>query len=81
VNGTGQPRFPEVEVSLRSNNPVALIAAVRLALRQAHVDQELIGEFSDRAFETADPQRQRRVCRSWVSISSGSGAAESVSGG
>ena len=63
-----EPRYPDLEVSLHSDNPLALIAAVRQALRQARVERQLIGEFSDAAFHHANPEERRRVCRRWVSV-------------
>lgn len=70
MSATAHPRYPDVEVMLHSENPLALIAAVRQALRQARVDREEIGEFSDLAFRSTDPQHRREVCRSWVSVRS-----------
>ena len=68
MSSTVGPRYPELEVSVRSENPLALIAAVRQALRQARIDRDEIGEFSDAAFRDASPDRRRAVCRSWVSV-------------
>jgi hypothetical protein len=68
VSQNGSPRYPELEVSIRSENPLALIAAVRQALRQARIDRREIGEFSDAAFREPSPDRRRAVCRSWVSV-------------
>ena len=69
MRGAGEPRYPGVEVSTRSENPIALIAAVRQALRQARVERDEIGRFSDLAFGSADPAKRLAVCSSWVSVS------------
>jgi hypothetical protein len=68
VKRSGEPRYLGVEVSTRSENPIALIAAVRHALRQAGVDRDEIGRFSDLAFDSADPAERLAVCSSWVSV-------------
>ena len=68
MSPTVGPRYPELKVSTRSENPLALIAAVRQALRQARIDRDEIGKFSDAAFQDPSPDRRRAVCRSWVSV-------------
>lgn len=64
------PLHPTVRVSIRSSNPLALIAAIRLALRRAGVDRDEIARFSDQALSTSDVERQLQVCRSWVWLDS-----------
>ncbi len=62
------PRYPEIHVRLRSRNPYALISAVRLALRQAQVDEAEVFRFTEEALETEEPQRMREVCGHWADV-------------
>ncbi len=62
------PRYPEIHVRLRSRNPYALISAVRLALRQAQVDEAEVFRFTEEALETEEPQRMREVCGNWADV-------------
>ena len=59
------PRYPEIEVRLASDKPLALIGATREALRRAGVPKPEIHDFSARAFASDDPYA---VCRQWVRI-------------
>jgi len=63
-----RPQYPEIHVHTESDNPFALVAAVRLALRQAHIDHPEIERFSYEALSDNDPASSRRVCRSWVRV-------------
>jgi len=60
------PRYPEISVESHSHNPLALVAAVREALRLAHVETSEISRFSDQALTAPEPRRIREVCRKWV---------------
>ena len=62
------PRYPEIHVRLRSRNPYALISAVRLALRQAHVGEAEVFRFTEEALENEEPRRMREVCDSWADV-------------
>ena len=62
------PRYPDIQVRLRSRNPYALISAVRLALRQAHVDEAEVLRFTEEALEEEEPRRMRQVCDSWADV-------------
>ena len=62
------PRYPQVQVTLHSRNPCALIGAVRQALRAAGVDRDEIRTFSRQAFECTDEDRVRAVCHQWASL-------------
>ena len=62
------PRYPDIHVRLRSNNPFALVSAVRLALRSSEVDQTEINRFTEEALETEEPQRMRRICSNWAEV-------------
>ena len=55
-------------MNLRSDNPYAVISAVRLALRQSRIDADEIARFSDEAFETEEPRQMRAVCESWAKV-------------
>ena len=61
------PRYPTIRVHTRSRNPITLIAAVRAAMRKAHVDRSQIREFSDQVFDD-DARAPERVCREWVEV-------------
>ncbi len=62
------PRYPEVHIRLRSQNPFALISAVRLALRQSQVEASEIYRFTEEALANEDPTRMRQVCAAWAEI-------------
>ncbi len=62
------PRYPELRVAVRSDNPLALVAATRAELRLAGVDATEIRDFSDQALSTGvDRELVRQVVREWVS--------------
>ncbi len=63
------PRYPDIQVRLHSQNPYALISAVRLALRQAHVDESEVFRFTEEALEVEEPRRMRAVCDNWADVS------------
>ena len=62
------PRYPDIHVRLRSNNPFALVSAVRLALRSSDIDQREINRFTEEALESEEPQRMRRICSDWAEV-------------
>lgn len=61
-------RYPQIWVRVRSSNPLAVISAVRSALRQAGVERTEIERFSRQAFTTHDLDELGSICRSWVSV-------------
>ncbi len=63
-----KPRYPQIHVRIRSANPLALVGAVRHALRRAGIDRPEIRRFSEEAFEEPSAERQRDVCRHWVKV-------------
>ena len=63
-----QPRYPQIFVEVQSPNPLALVAAVREALRLAHVKRSEINEFSNEAFASDSPREVRQVCQEWVTL-------------
>lgn len=62
------PRYPQIHVRVRSANPLALVGAVRYALRRAGIERPEIRRFSEEAFDEPSPDRQREVCRHWVRV-------------
>jgi hypothetical protein len=60
--------YPEIRVSVRSRNPLALVAAVREELRRARVERAEIQRFSDQALTSKDRKNVRRVCQEWVTV-------------
>lgn len=64
----GGPRYPQLRVSLRTRNPLALVSATRLALRRAGTDRTEIERFTRDALTSADP---RGLCREWVRLEVG----------
>lgn len=62
------PRYPQIQVRIASRNPLALVAAVRFALRQARVDPGEIQRFSEEALAIPGGDSRRRVCARWVDV-------------
>lgn len=59
------PRYPQLSVSLRSENPLALVSATRLALRRSGAKRREIEQFTHDALASDDP---RELCSRWVRI-------------
>ena len=64
------PRYPDIEIRLRSHNPFAWVSAVRQALRHSGIEEAEIRAFTADALDTADPGQIRQVCASWAEIKS-----------
>ena len=63
------PRYPSVQVELNSSHPLALVSAIRQAMRRSGVDSREIHRFSQEAFATQDdPEQLHRLCRRWALI-------------
>ncbi len=62
------PRYPDIQVRLRSNNPFALVSAVRQALRRSQVDPGEILRFTEEALCSDEPQRMREICSDWAKV-------------
>ena len=60
------PRYPGVRVSIRSPNPLALVAAVREELRLVGAEHEEISRFTDQALRRPDGPHVRAVAERWV---------------
>lgn len=55
----------DARISLRTDNPLALVSAARLALRRAGTDRGEIERFTRDALSSTDP---RQACGRWVRI-------------
>lgn len=62
------PRFPEVQVTLRTRNRWAVASAVRQALRRAGKDGRDIDRFIAEAMASDDPQTLQEICSRWVNL-------------
>jgi hypothetical protein len=62
------PRYPQIHVRLHSDNPFALISAVRMALRKSRVGKGEIDRFTEEALRAEEPQRMRQVCSDWAEV-------------
>ena len=62
------PRYPDIHIRLRSNNPFALVSAIRQALRRSHVDPGEIHRFTAEALAHEEPKRMRQVCSDWAEV-------------
>lgn len=61
-----QPRYPELHVSIRSPNPLALVAAVREELRLAGAGHDDIARFTDQALARGDAGHVLEVAERWI---------------
>ncbi len=63
------PKYPDIEVRLHSRNPLALVSAVRSAMRVRRVDASEIDRFTDEAMShQEEPERVQDVCSEWARI-------------
>ena len=63
------PRFPEVHVTLHSENRWAVASAIRQAMRRAGKDRAEIDRFVSEAMAVSDdPVKFHQVCRRWVEL-------------
>ena len=61
-------RYPNIRARTESENPIALVAAVRAELRLARVEPTEIERFSEQALTQARADAIRAVCKAWVNI-------------
>lgn len=61
-------RYPQILVRTDSENPLALVAAVREELRLARVEPSEINLFSEQALSKRREDAIREVCRAWVNL-------------
>jgi len=66
MHQTELPRYPDVQVTLRSRNRWAVVAAIRIALRRAGKERREIDRFLSEALSEEDPRAFREACRRWV---------------
>ena len=62
------PRYPDIQVCLHSRNPLAMVSAVRSALRTADVDACEIRRFSEQALAEDEPGRVHDICSQWTDV-------------
>ncbi len=62
------PRYPKIRVSVRSENPSALVSALRLAMRQAGIAKSEIADFTEQAMHSGSPAKVVKVCSRWACI-------------
>ena len=60
------PRYPELHVSIRSHNPLALVAAVREELRLAGARRSEIDRFTDQALARPESPHVLAVAQRWI---------------
>lgn len=60
------PRYPELRVSIRSHNPLALVAAVREELRLARAGHGDISRFTEQALAHPDEPHVLEVAEEWI---------------
>lgn len=65
------PRYPDIRIAIASENPLAWVSAVRLALRRAGADRSEIERFSSEAWSAGDPGELASLCRRWVRLDGG----------
>ena len=61
-------RYPKIRVHTDSENPLALVAAVREELRLARVEASEIDRFSDQALSESRSEAIREICKAWVDL-------------
>jgi len=64
------PRYPQIHVRLHTENPFALVSAVRQGLRGSRVDKGEIQRFTEEALRHEEPAKMRAVCAAWAAIES-----------
>ncbi len=64
---TDQPRYPQARVRLHSHHPLALIGAVREALRKAGAGADELDAFSQGA-STRSAHEIEPWCRQWTHL-------------
>lgn len=64
------PKYPDVEVRLHSRNPLALVSAVRSAMRVRRIAASEIDRFTAEAMSLhhEEPERIQDVCSEWARI-------------
>jgi hypothetical protein len=60
---------------------MAMVGAVRMALRHAGIGAPEIGQFSDLAMGSSDSKHVRRICSQWVQLKSPRPGADPAANG
>ena len=60
------PLYPEIRVRTKGRSPLALVAAVRQALRRAGIERREIARFSTEAMNAVGPDEIDSVCSRWI---------------
>jgi len=60
------PRYPEVQVTVRSRNRWAVASAIRLEMRRAGKDRREIDRVVAEVLAQEDPRAFQEACRRWV---------------
>lgn len=63
-----RPRYPDLQIRLMSENPFALVSAVRLAMRRSRIPPDEIDRFTEEALQTEEPLHMRQVCKTWACV-------------
>jgi hypothetical protein len=58
----------DLDITVRSPNPLVWVSAVRLALRRAGVAHEEIEQFTRVAFDQGAGDAMREVCNRWAAV-------------
>lgn len=61
------PRYPEIRVRLQTDHPLALVSAIRHALRRSGVAPTEVRRFSAEAL-AAGGSHPIEVCRAWATV-------------
>lgn len=75
-----KPRYPGIRVSLKTRNSLAVVAAIRHALRQAGASAEEIDRFSRQALTTEGSDERLRVCLEWADVEANGGSPAGTQG-
>ena len=62
------PRFPQLHIRLHSRNPLAMVSAVRLAMRRSRMGHDVIDTFTEEALGQDEPGQIRQVCANWAQV-------------
>lgn len=60
------PRYPDIRIRLSTDHPLAMVSAVRHALRRSGVAHGEIQRFCEQAL--AGPASPREICAAWAVV-------------
>ncbi|RMH15661.1 MAG: hypothetical protein D6696_20050 [Acidobacteria bacterium] len=61
-----RPRYPQIHVRLRTDHPLAMVSAVRHALRRSGVARREIRRFCEQALSRDGTVRE--ICEAWADL-------------